>query len=114
MIGGQRMRIWFALLCAVALAFSALGGGTATAAEMAPGERATLVQCIDAGTDEDSGCTLTGTHHHHASCSAHSVEAPPADIPATRFFAAPRSVGPGRDALLAGRGPPSLLRPPIA
>lgn len=108
------MRIWFALLSALALAFSALGGGTATASVIPSGERPEIVQCVDASSDEDSGCALTGTHHHHASCSGHHIAAPSADIATPEVFAAPQSVKPRRQNSLSGRSPPSLLRPPIA
>lgn len=109
------MRIWFALLAALVLAFSVWSGGTADAAVAHQWKsEPQFATCVDLGADEEPGCPLTGTHHHHASCGAHNVATPSAAATAGQVIAARAVIGTPAVGSLRGRSPPSELRPPIA
>lgn len=110
------MRFWFAILSALALALSFSTAGRTADAAAAPcmQQDIQLTDRADGATEEPAGCPLSGTpHHHHAPCSVH-VGTPPADASVDLSFADSSSVSAFNSDSLSGRGPSSLLRPPIA
>jgi len=110
------MRFWFAVLSALMLVLSLSSAGGAANAAVAPctQQDVQITEHADGTAEEPAGCPLSGTpHHHHASCSAH-VGVAPADTGVELAFDASSNVSAPKSSSLSGRGPPSLLRPPIA
>lgn len=114
MIGGAAMRMIVASLAACLLLLSLMGGTAANAS--APHCRSVPAETVghfDGDRDEVPSCPDRSTVHHHAPC-AHSVAVPAPEVQPAH--AGHEGITFFRHNLLAppGRGPPSLLRPPIA
>ena len=109
------MRFWFAVLSALMLVISFSAGDAASAAAVPCTQQdVQITEHAEGAAGEPAGCPLSGTpHHHHASCSAQIGVAPAEAAVELAFHAA--AVNSARySASLSVRGPPSLLRPPIA
>lgn len=115
MLDRAAMRIWFATFSVLLVAFSLLSAGISNAASTpcAPDETHALGH-VESGTAEMPSCPLSGTTHHHHSQCGHQTAASDESSSSFGGFADSNLMPPAPAIALTSRGPPSLLRPPIA
>ena len=110
------MQRWASLIGAVMLVLMAWAGGMAHAAERF--DRVPVSAAAPAHYDGDEDQVPSdgdqGVTHHHSGCSGHHVAAPDSVAQITHGRSKALLPVSGREAGVAGKGPETQLRPPIA